>query len=116
MKRRIFVLFSFLIVASMLLAACQKEDIATEEAVVTEAAAELLTEILKRIHEDNRSLLNDLTKVYTSDVCTICLGDEEVPDLVFYQCGHQCCHYDCGLLVNKCPLCRMLVSGYIKTT
>uniref|UniRef100_A0A6C0JDK4 RING-type domain-containing protein n=1 Tax=viral metagenome TaxID=1070528 RepID=A0A6C0JDK4_9ZZZZ len=65
-----------------------------------------LTDILK-----NKStlLLNDIDKIYNSDNCCICL--ESNPDIIFYQCGHQCVHKadKCSNGVIKCPLCRKFI-------
>jgi hypothetical protein len=48
-------------------------------------------------------------KPYKSDECCICLND--LPNIIFYQCGHQCVHQECGNDLDKCPLCRKKVSA-----
>lgn len=58
--------------------------------------------------------LKKLTTIYKDDQpCCICL--EEEPNVVMYQCGHQCCCAGCLKEdVNKCPLCRTTISAQIR--
>jgi hypothetical protein len=66
-----------------------------------------------------KAFLEKLTTIFKSDVCGICLDgvDSDTPnqlDCVFYQCGHQCCHYECGKTLNKCPMCRTHITAKIR--
>ena len=62
----------------------------------------------------SKILLGNIEKIYKSDCCAICMDDDNVNNLVFYQCGHQCCHHECGKDLKKCPLCRKNIDAYIK--
>ncbi len=83
---------------------------------MTETASTYMDNIIKEDKEYNVKLLNDIEKVYDSDKCVICLAekDERKLDMVYYQCGHKCCHYDCGQTLKKCPICRKNISAYIQ--
>ncbi len=61
----------------------------------------------------SKGLLEKLTKIYGSEECVICM--DELPDIVFYQCGHQCTHLACAnqLREPKCPLCRGHIASKI---
>ena len=68
---------------------------------------------------NSKELLAKLNKIFESDECVVCTDgkkDERNLDTIFYQCGHQCCHYECGkkLSPQKCPLCREYISAFIK--
>lgn len=79
-----------------------------------EIGKELISDAIKN---QSKELLNKLTKIFEEDKCAICLDDnlQENPlDIIFYQCGHKCCHYDCAKTMNKCPLCRNLIAASIK--
>jgi hypothetical protein len=78
-----------------------------------ELAKDLLTDVIKNASKD---LLEKITKIYKSEACSICLEDDEDErlDAVFYQCGHQCCHYKCSEKLNKCPLCRCVIKGLLQ--
>jgi hypothetical protein len=54
-------------------------------------------------------LLNNIDEIYDSKNCCICLDSN--PDIIFYQCGHQCVHkkYECSNGIIKCPLCRKYI-------
>ena len=75
---------------------------------------EIKNTISKLIDGKNDDLINQLDKIYIEKECCICMDDK--PDLIFYQCGHQCCHYDCAqdLPNNRCPLCRNNIKARIK--
>lgn len=78
-----------------------------------EQAKTLLLDLIKN---QGKELLSKLTKIFESDECVICLEgkkDNKVLDIIFYQCGHQCCHAECFTNINKCPLCRNLISATI---
>lgn len=69
------------------------------------------------IKDEGKQLLESLQAIYKTDSCSICLEGvkENKPlDIVFYQCGHQCCHYECGKSLNKCPLCRKEISAQLR--
>lgn len=36
--------------------------------------------------------------------CSICL--DKPSDIIFLNCGHVCCCYECGVNLDLCPLCR----------
>jgi hypothetical protein len=76
---------------------------------IVKQGVEMIQDIIK-----NKSfeMLAKIAKVYASEECIVCL--EKDVDTVFYQCGHQCCHYKCGEALNKCPLCRNHIAGMIK--
>ena len=68
------------------------------------------TEALKRCTtEEAKIWLASLERVYKSDTCCICLDD--TPDVVLYQCGHQCCHRSCAEKLTTCPLCRAYITA-----
>ena len=51
-------------------------------------------------------------QIYISETCCVCLSNAS--DAVFYRCGHQCTDYNCGLKLDKCPLCRTVINATIK--
>ncbi len=38
------------------------------------------------------------------NACVVCL--EQTPDTVFRECGHMAVCWDCGQLLDRCPICR----------
>ena len=73
---------------------------------------EMAAELLKNVTESSlKEYLDNLTRVYIETNCVICLDD--APDSVFYQCGHQCCHYGCVNNIRKCPMCRLHITATI---
>ena len=38
------------------------------------------------------------------NACVVCL--EQRPDTVFRECGHMAVCWDCGQLLDRCPVCR----------
>ena len=64
-------------------------------------------QITDAVEQHSKTLLESLERVYTSEECCVCMDDK--PDVVFYQCGHQCCHQACGVTLTKCPLCRSFI-------
>ena len=58
------------------------------------------------IKNKSQELLKRIVQIFKEDECVICM--EDGVDAVYYQCGHQCCHYKCSkeLPDKKCPLCR----------
>lgn len=67
------------------------------------------------ITNETSQLLEMLERKYEEKNCCICL--EEAPNVIFYQCGHQCTHRDCAksLPNHKCPLCRSYITAEIPT-
>lgn len=65
--------------------------------------------ISKIIKNKSSLLLNDLSEIYSSDTCCICFDVK--PNIIFYQCGHQCAHDNCSKKLTKCPLCRKLIAA-----
>lgn len=89
------------------------EDDTDEEALKTTATS-MIDEFVKNA---TKRLLDKIKTVYKEDNCVICMEGENEgrpTDTVFYQCGHQCCHYECGGKLKQCPLCRGQVAGVIK--
>ncbi len=82
-----------------------------DELTVEELKEEAKIMIQDLVNNSAKELLSKLTKVFKSKECVICL--EEGTDTVYYQCGHQCCHYKCGNQIKKCPLCRQHISALI---
>lgn len=78
-----------------------------------ELAKEIITDVIKNA---SKEMLGKITRIYKSDECSICLESDEERrlDAIFYQCGHQCCHYECSQKLDKCPLCRGTIKGLIK--
>jgi hypothetical protein len=64
------------------------------------------------IKNKSMDMLDSINKVYVSNECVVCL--EDTVDSVYYQCGHQCCHYECGKELTKCPMCRSCIVATIK--
>ena len=79
-----------------------------------EILKEVINTISRIIDGKNDDLVNQLNKIYIDEECCICM--EGKPDLIFYQCGHQCCHADCAQDIqnNKCPLCRTNIKARIR--
>ena len=67
----------------------------------------------KIINNKLAELLKELTMVYTSESCCICMDNK--PDTVFYKCGHKCVHEECSKTLDKCPMCRGFIYHKIKT-
>lgn len=47
--------------------------------------------------------------IYDTPECVVCM--EQGTNVVFYQCGHKCCHVSCATSISKCPLCRQHISA-----
>lgn len=67
----------------------------------------------------NAFLSDDINKnsqtIYTTEQCTICYDEpSNPPNMIFYQCGHKCCHFECGNKLSKCPMCRKAICAYLK--
>ena len=79
-----------------------------------EISKELITDAIENA---NKSLLESLNQVFVADRCCICLDDEDKNlNTIFYNCGHQCCHKQCAQSINKCPVCRTLITAQIATS
>jgi len=71
--------------------------------------------MIKDMSENNASnLLKALATVYEEEACVICMEDDKPPNVVFYQCGHQCCHGECCTTLQTCPICRRNIAATIK--
>ena len=79
-----------------------------------EKMIEVGKEYVDGIFAKTRELLTELSKIYKSAECVICLEEETEINSVFYQCGHSCSHYKCGEKLKKCPLCRKEITAHIK--
>eukprot|EP01103_Thecamoeba_quadrilineata_P004979 TRINITY_DN14840_c0_g1_i1.p1 TRINITY_DN14840_c0_g1~~TRINITY_DN14840_c0_g1_i1.p1 ORF type:complete len:453 (-),score=55.91 TRINITY_DN14840_c0_g1_i1:22-1335(-) len=64
------------------------------------------------IDNKGRVYLDQLTNIYTTEECVICLSG--TPDGVFYSCGHKCCHHSCGEPLKSCPMCRQHITANVK--
>ena len=74
-------------------------------------AKEQIEDIIKN---ESKILLESLSRVFKSDQCCVCLDEEDKNlNVIFYSCGHQCCHKACVINMNKCPLCRTLITAQI---
>ena len=70
--------------------------------------------MIKDIEENNaKEMLKLLSRTFEEKNCVICLEEDAPPNVVFFQCGHKCCHVDCMQKIQKCPLCRQLISATI---
>jgi len=69
--------------------------------------------MIKDIEENNsKEMLKLLSRTFEEKNCVICLEEDAPPNVVFFQCGHKCCHMNCiTTSIQKCPLCRQLISA-----
>ncbi|AYV78397.1 MAG: hypothetical protein Edafosvirus11_32 [Edafosvirus sp.] len=83
-----------------------------DSAELLENAKKMFDDIIK---DESKILLPLIPKIYESDMCIICCQDNKDMqiDMIFYQCGHQCCHYECGKILTKCPLCQQSIIAII---
>lgn len=83
-----------------------------------EGLIEIGQELIKQLtNTEFKKYLENLSKVYESDECVICFegkADNKPLNTIFYQCGHKCCHQECGSSLNKCPLCRKYITAHIR--
>ena len=47
--------------------------------------------------------------IYDTPECVVCMENDT--NVVFYQCGHKCCHRVCANSISKCPLCRQHITA-----
>jgi len=71
-------------------------------------AGAMMKDILESKHQQYR---DQLTKLYESEQCVICLEDNSAPDTIFYSCGHKCCHMNCAETLKNCPFCRLHITA-----
>jgi len=86
---------------------------------VNDESIQLLVESGKRMIQNfkqgiDNDYLTQLSKIYKEDTCVICLDDN--PNLIFFQCGHQCMHQKCDNKMTHCPLCRLKIVAKITET
>jgi hypothetical protein len=84
-----------------------------ENSYLVELGQELITDMIKNAAKE---FLEKISKVYKSDTCGVCLEGEEQDnpvDCIFYQCGHQCCHYECSQPLSSCPMCRTHITARV---
>jgi hypothetical protein len=70
------------------------------------------TTIQDYIKNAAKAYLDKLTKIYPEESCCICL--EKKPNIIIFQCGHQCLHDHCRAGLKMCPLCRSQIRATIK--
>jgi hypothetical protein len=93
----------------------QFRDALTDKELQT-MATDMMTDIVKN---SAKQLLQLLSKRYEEEKsCVFCMDGKEDGqrlDVVFYQCGHQCCHSACVKVYDKntCPLCRAHITAMI---
>ncbi|OWF41341.1 uncharacterized protein LOC110462612 [Mizuhopecten yessoensis] len=63
-------------------------------------------EELKSIQEENSQLKEQMK-------CKICM--DNVVCISFLPCGHLCCCAECAPAMVKCPICRQIIRGSVKT-
>jgi len=70
------------------------------------ALIEEAKELIKSYQQQKYKVFFEKNKIYESETCCICMTNK--PDIIFYQCGHQCIDSECGqqLTDTKCPFCR----------
>lgn len=47
-----------------------------------------------------------------SQTCKICL--DQVADIIFLPCGHMVSCGQCAPALNRCPICRKEIAGFVK--
>jgi len=57
-------------------------------------------------------MLEENQRLKESQMCKICL--DKPADVIFLPCGHMVSCGQCAPALNKCPICRKLVSGLVK--
>ncbi|CAF1236962.1 unnamed protein product [Didymodactylos carnosus] len=50
--------------------------------------------------------------VSNSPLCVVCQTDEK--SIACIPCGHRAMCVPCGYSLNKCPVCRKDIAGFIK--
>lgn len=77
-----------------------------------EMEVEAIKETIKLYQEAEYTKYFEI-KTYPAVDCIICLCDK--PTLVFYRCGHQCCHPECDPdhKITSCPVCRAAIVARI---
>ncbi|XP_069139302.1 uncharacterized protein [Argopecten irradians] len=70
------------------------------------AANSFTDEELKSIQEENAQLKEQMK-------CKICLDNDVC--ISFLPCGHLCCCAECAPVMVKCPICRQIIKGSVKT-
>ncbi|XP_033740766.1 uncharacterized protein LOC117327746 [Pecten maximus] len=63
-------------------------------------------EELKSIEEENNQLKEQMK-------CKICM--DNIVCISFLPCGHLCCCAECAPAMVKCPICRQIIRGSVKT-
>ncbi|XP_060072841.1 baculoviral IAP repeat-containing protein 2-like [Ylistrum balloti] len=63
--------------------------------------------------EDLTSLREENSQLRQQMKCKICM--ECVVSIAFLPCGHICCCVECASAVVKCPICRQIIRGSVKT-
>lgn len=55
-------------------------------------------------------MMENITSVFETSECVVCLQAGTQPDCVLYQCGHRCVHLRCiQRTMTRCPLCRTAI-------
>lgn len=82
-----------------------------------EARQEAQMQLKDAVENHGRALLELLSKVFKQEECTICLAN--APDVIFFQCGHQCLCQDCSngspqaQQEKRCYMCRAPIAARI---
>jgi len=61
---------------------------------------------LKSIQDENVALKEQMK-------CKICMDNTVC--ISFLPCGHLCCCAECAPAMVRCPICRQIIKGSVKT-
>jgi hypothetical protein len=83
--------------------------VATNQSKLVEEAKSLI----QTYQQEKYKLFFARNKIYAEETCCICMSDK--PNVIFYQCGHQCVDSECvkGLIESKCPFCRANIQAQL---
>ena len=62
---------------------------------------------------ERKSLMDENRELRRLRECKICMDAEA--SIALLPCGHLCCCPECAPAMRKCPICRKVVKGTIKT-
>jgi hypothetical protein len=86
-----------------------------EQTPLTRGDALAMSKIMinEAINKSANTVLDNIN-VYEEKECVICMDSDIDIDSVLYDCGHKCCHYECSLRLDTCPICRKDIVEVIK--